>query len=161
MAEIQITDMTATNSFPDTAVIAIEDSGTTYKLSGATLAAALKTIGSFLSVSDLKANLTTSTAGSPLDATQGKALYDMITGRITNAIAGSYSTVDDAAAGIWADMSDGTLKIGRFTRGTAWVYFAYRNSANYATMLAITYGQPIIKVDKVNGTVSTQTYSYT
>ena len=162
MADIQITDMTVTTSFPDTAVIAIEDNGSTYKLTGASLAAALKTIGSLLSASDLKADLTTSTAGSPLDATQGKALYDMLVGRITNASQGNYSSRSAAAAVVWDSMTDGTIKIGRFVCSTAYVYIAMRNSANYATLVCWSYGVGLVQIDKLGGTIQGEkTYSYT
>ena len=158
MATITITGMTATNSFPDSAVIAIEDNGTTYKLSGATLAAALKTIGSFLAVSDLKANLTTSTAGSPLDATQGKALADMLSGLISSTSIGSYTDLSTAAAGVWDSMSNETVKVGRFLRTNVsyYLFIAYRNSANYATMLCWSYGTlKLYLVNKVQGAIQT------
>ena len=156
MADIQISDMMGTNSFPSTAVIAIEDGGTTYKLTGDALAAALKTIGSLLSVSDLKANLTTTVAGSPLDATQGKALADMLTGLISSVSIGSYTDLTTAAAGVWDSMSNETLKVGRFLRtGVSYYLFvAYRNSANYATMLCWSYGAlKLYMINKVQGTI--------
>ena len=158
MADIQITDMTSTTSFPDTAVIAIEDNGSTYKLTGASLAAALKTIGSLLSTSDLKANLTTSTAGSPLDATQGKALADMLSGLISSTSIGSYTDLTTAAAGVWDSMSNETVKVGRFLRtGVSYYLFvAYRNSANYASMLCWSYGAfKLYMINKVQGTIQT------
>lgn len=156
MADIQISDMTSTNTFPDTAVIAIEDNGETYKLTGASLAAALKTIGGFLSTSDLKANLTTSTAGSPLDATQGKALSDMVSNLISSTSIGSYTDLSTAAAGVWNTMGDGTIKVGRFLRTNVsyYMFFAYKNSDNYATMLCWSYGAlKIYMVNKVAGTI--------
>ena len=158
MADIQITDMTSTTNFPDTAVIAIEDNGSTYKLTGASLAAALKTIGSLLSTSDLKADLTTSTAGSPLDATQGKALADMLSGLISSTSIGSYTDLSTAAAGVWDSMTDGTIKVGRFLRTNVsyYLFIAYRNSANYASMLCWSYGAlKLYMVNKVQGVIQT------
>lgn len=158
MAEIQISDMMGTNSFPSTAVIAIEDNGTTYKLTCGALAAALKTIGGFLSASELVTNVTTSTAGSPLDATQGKALADMIAARVDNADGGTYSTLQAAATALFEGMGNGTVKVGRFTRSGVgvYIYIAYRNNANYATMLCWTYGAAkLTQINMMGGTMQT------
>lgn len=49
---MQISNLPASGSFSGTDVLAIEVNGITYRLTGATLAAALKTIGNYVSASD-------------------------------------------------------------------------------------------------------------
>lgn len=53
---MQISQLPASNSFSSSDVIAIEINGVTYKLTGATLAAALKTIGSYAKTDNASAN---------------------------------------------------------------------------------------------------------
>jgi hypothetical protein len=115
-------------------------------------AATLADMGAF-PAANVANNLTTTTAGYALDARQGKALYDLLVGRITNASQGSYSSRSAAAAAVWDSMADGTIKIGRFVCSTAYVYIAMRNSANYATLVCWSYGVGLIQIDKVGGTV--------
>lgn len=79
----------------------------------------------------------------------------------TNANYGTYASIQSAAADIWDGMTDGTLRVGRFTTSGAWMFLAYRNSAKYAVMLCWSYGTPIRQVNKVNGTVTAWQYSYT
>lgn len=158
---INISNLPASNSFSSDDILAVEENGVTYKISCATLIAALKSVGGMLTTSEVANNTTTTSAGMVLDARQGKALSDAITAKITNANAGTYNVVADAALGVWDTMQNYTVKIGWFTRSTAWAYFAYKNSANYSTMIAFTYGQPLVKIDKVNGVLSTYTYTAT
>ena len=158
MGTIQISGLNSKSTFDSTDVIAIESNGVTYKVSGSTLASALKTLGNYLNTASLVANLTTTTAGSPLDATQGKALADMLAGLISSVSIGSYTDLTTAAAGVWDSMSNETLKVGRFLRtGVSYYLFvAYRNSANYATMLCWSYGAlKLYMVNKVQGTIQT------
>ena len=158
---IKITNLPVANSFSSDDVLAVEENGVTYKISCATLIAALKSVGGMLTTSEVANNTTTTSAGMVLDARQGKALSDAINAKITNTGAGTYNIVADAALGIWDTMQNYTVKIGWFTRSSAWAYFAYKNSANYSTMIAFTYGQPLVKIDKVNGVLSTYTYTTT
>lgn len=73
---MQISNLPASNSFSSTDVLPIEINGVTYKVTGATLAAALQTLGNYLTTENVANNLTTTAAGSVLDARQGKALAD-------------------------------------------------------------------------------------
>ena len=77
---MQISGLTASNTFSATDVLAIEvnENGTnkTYKLTGATLATALASIGSYLKTTDVVDNLTSTVTDQPLSAAQGKALND-------------------------------------------------------------------------------------
>ena len=158
---MQISGLSAASTFGSTDVLAIEVGGTTYKLTGATLATALKSIGSYLTTSAVANNVTTTDSGYVLDARQGKTIYDMLVGRITNASQGSYSTRSEAAAAVWGDMTDGTIKVGRFVCSSAYVYLAMRNSANYATLICFSYGTPIYQIDKVGGGIQGEkTYSF-
>jgi hypothetical protein len=75
---MQISNLPASNSFSSTDVLPIEINGVTYKVTGATLAAALHTLGNYLTTENVANNLTTAAAGSVLDARQGKALADSI-----------------------------------------------------------------------------------
>jgi hypothetical protein len=94
-----------------------------------------------LYAADVVNSLTGTAEDKPLAAAQGKALLDILNARINSAAGGSnYSTLAEAAAAMFSAMEDGTVRIGRFTRGTAFAYFAMRNSANYSAMLAFTYG---------------------
>ena len=161
MGTIQISGLNSKSTFDSTDVIAIESNGVTYKVSGSTLASALKTLGNYLNTASLVANLTTTTAGSPLDATQGKALADMISNRIGAVNAGSYSTLTDAATDIFTAMGYPAVKVGTFTRTGigVYVFIAFTNSANYATMLCWSYSSSkITQVNNVNGTYTTLEY---
>lgn len=75
---MQISNLPASNSFSSTDVLPIEINGVTYKVTGATLAAALQTFGGYLTTENVANNLTTTAAGSVLDARQGKMLNDKI-----------------------------------------------------------------------------------
>ena len=75
---MQINNLPASNSFSSTDVLPIEINGVTYKVTGATLAAALQTLGNYLTPDNVANNLTTTAAGSVLDARQGKVLNDKI-----------------------------------------------------------------------------------
>ena len=75
---MQISNLPASNSFSSTDVLPIEINGVTYKVTGATLAAALQTLGNYLTPDNVANNLTTTAAGSVLDARQGKVLNDKI-----------------------------------------------------------------------------------
>lgn len=159
---MQISGLSAASTFGSTDVLAIEVGGATYKLTGATLAAALESIGGYLTTDAVANNVTTTSSGYVLDARQGKTIYDMLVGRITNASQGNYSTRSEAAAAVWGDMTDGTIKVGRFVCSAAYVYLAMRNSANYATLICCSYGTPIYQIDKIAGGIQAEkTYSYT
>ena len=161
MGTIQISGLNSKSTFDSTDVIAIESNGVTYKVSGAVLSASLKRLGEYLDTSSLVANLTTTTAGSPLDATQGKALADMISNRIGAVNAGSYSTLTDAATDIFTAMASPSVKVGTFTRTGVGVYIfiAFTNSANYATMLCWSYASSkITQINNANGTYTTLEY---
>lgn len=75
---MQISNLPASNSFSSTDVLPIEINGVTYKVTGATLAAALQALGNYLTTENVANNLTATAAGSVLDARQGKALNDKI-----------------------------------------------------------------------------------
>ena len=86
---MQISGLSASNTFSATDVLAIEvnENGTnkTYKLTGATLATALASIGSYLKTTDVVDNLTSTATDKPLSAAQGKALNDNIAKYTSNA----------------------------------------------------------------------------
>ena len=96
--------------------------------------------------------------------TADNALINLgVTQRITNALITStnYSTRALAAAAVWDSMTDGTIKIGRFTRSSNYIYLAMRNSANYATLICWSYGTAIYQLDKVGGTIQDEkVYQY-
>lgn len=79
---MQISGLSASNTFSATDVLAIEVNvngiNKTYKLTGATLAAALASIGSYLKTIDVVNNLTSTDPTKVLAAPQGKVLYDKI-----------------------------------------------------------------------------------
>ena len=75
---MQISNLPASNSFSSTDVLPIEINGVTYKVTGAILAAALQALGNYLTPDNVANNLTTTAAGSVLDARQGKVLNDKI-----------------------------------------------------------------------------------
>ena len=79
---MQISGLSASNTFSATDVLAIEINVNgvekTYKLTGATLAAALASIGSYLKTTDVVNNLTSTDPTKVLAAPQGKALKDLI-----------------------------------------------------------------------------------
>ena len=75
---MQISELLVSNSFGASDVLAIEINGVTYKLTGATLAAALKAIGALLAASDVVNNLSGTATDKPLSAAQGKALNDAL-----------------------------------------------------------------------------------
>ena len=90
---MQISGLQASNSFSSSDVLAIEINGVTYKLTGATLAAAVASIGSYLVTGDIANNLTTTASGKVLDARQGKALNDAIGTKVnTSDIANNLTT---------------------------------------------------------------------
>lgn len=60
---MQISDLNTSGTFSGSDVLAIEVNGTTYKLNGNTLAAALKTIGNYLSTSNLPLQVTSGGTG--------------------------------------------------------------------------------------------------
>lgn len=158
MGTIQISGLNSKSTFDSTDVIAIESNGVTYKVSGSTLASALKTLGNYLNTASLVANLTTTTAGSPLDATQGKALADLLANIISSTSVGTYTDLSSAAAGVWGVMDDGAIKIGRFLRSgvSYYIFAAYKNSDNFATMLCWSYGTlKMYMINKVQGTIQT------
>lgn len=80
---MQISGLSASNTFSATDVLAIEVSVNgvqkTYKLTGATLAAALASIGSYLTTADVVNSLTSTSTTAPLSANMGKELNDKIT----------------------------------------------------------------------------------
>lgn len=75
---MQISGLSASNSFSATDVLAIEvnvnGTNKTYKLTGATLATALASIGSYLKTTDVVNNLTSTSTDKPLSAAMGKEL---------------------------------------------------------------------------------------
>ena len=79
---MQISGLSASNTFSATDVLAIEVNVNgvekTYKLTGATLATALASIGSYLNTTDVVNDLTSTSTTAPLSAAQGKALNDKI-----------------------------------------------------------------------------------
>ena len=77
---MQISELLVSNSFGASDVLAIEINGVTYKLTGATLAAALDSIGNYISTSDVVNNLSSTSTTAPLSAAQGKALNDALGG---------------------------------------------------------------------------------
>lgn len=80
---MQISGLSASNTFSATDVLAIEVNVNgvekTYKLTGATLATALASIGAYLKTTDVVNNLTSTNTDKPLSAAQGKALNSKIT----------------------------------------------------------------------------------
>lgn len=96
---MQISELSASNTFSATDVLAIEVNVNgvekTYKLTGATLAAALASIGSYLKTTDVVNNLTSTATTQPLSAAQGKALNDQIAKtEVTNLLTNVSSSVD-------------------------------------------------------------------
>lgn len=75
---MQITGLPASSAFGSSDVLAIEINGVTYKITGATLAAALGSMGDYVTAQDIANNLTTTYEGYVLDARQGKALLDAL-----------------------------------------------------------------------------------
>ena len=79
---MQISGLSASNTFSATDVLAIEvnvnGTNKTYKLTGATLATALASIGSYLKATDVVNNLTITSTDKPLSANMGKTLNDKI-----------------------------------------------------------------------------------
>jgi hypothetical protein len=75
---MQITGLPASSAFGASDVLAIEINGVTYKITGATLAAALQSMGDYVVAQDIANNLTTTDEGYVLDARQGKALLDAL-----------------------------------------------------------------------------------
>ena len=77
---MQISGLPASGAFTSTDVLAIdvEENGVkkTYKLTGATLAAALAGIGNYLTTGDVVNNLTSTATDKPLSAAQGKDLNE-------------------------------------------------------------------------------------
>ena len=80
---MQISGLNASGSFSATDILAIEVNVNgvekTYKLTGATLAAALASIGSYLKTTDVVNSLTSTSTTTPLSANMGKTLNDNIT----------------------------------------------------------------------------------
>ena len=80
---MQISGLNASGSFSATDILAIEVNVNgvekTYKLTGATLAAALASIGSYLKTTDVVNNLTSTSTTAPLSANMGKTINDYIT----------------------------------------------------------------------------------
>lgn len=79
---MQISGLSASNTFSATDVLAIEVNVNgvekTYKLTGATLAAALASIGSYLKTTNVVNNLTSTAINAPLSANMGKTLEEHI-----------------------------------------------------------------------------------
>lgn len=75
---MQISGLPVSTAFGAADVLAIEINGITYKITGATLAAALQSMGDYVTAQDIVNNLTTTDEGYVLDARQGKALLDAI-----------------------------------------------------------------------------------
>ena len=75
---MQISGLPVSTAFGAADVLAIEINGVTYKITGATIAAALQIMGDYVTAQDIVNNLTTTEAGYVLDARQGKALLDAI-----------------------------------------------------------------------------------
>lgn len=75
---MQISGLPVSTAFGASDVLAIEINGVTYKITGATLAAALQSMGDYLTAQDIANNLTTTDEGYVLDARQGKALLDTL-----------------------------------------------------------------------------------
>ena len=79
---MQISGLSASNTFSATDVLAIEvnvnGTNKTYKMTGATLAAALASIGSYLKTTDVVNNLTSTAMDKPLSANMGKTLNNNI-----------------------------------------------------------------------------------
>ena len=74
---------------------------------------------------------------------------------------GAYANIETAAAAVWDAMTDGTVRVGRFVVSEAYVFVAYRNSANYAVLWCTSYGEVAKQVNKVTGAVTTTTYATT
>ena len=79
---MQISGLSASNTFSATDVLAIEVNvngvNKTYKMTGATLATALASIGSYLKTTDVVNNLTSTSTTAPLSANMGKTLEEHI-----------------------------------------------------------------------------------
>ena len=75
---MQISGLPVSTAFGAADVLAIEINGVTYKITGATLAAALQSMGDYVTAQDIVNNLTTTNEGYVLDARQGKALLDAL-----------------------------------------------------------------------------------
>jgi len=75
---MQISGLPVSTAFGASDVLAIEINGVTYKITGATLAAALQSMGDYVTARDIANNLITTDEGYVLDARQGKALLDAL-----------------------------------------------------------------------------------
>ena len=94
---MQISELSASNTFSATDVLAIEVNVNgvekTYKLTGATLATALASIGSYLTTADVVNNLTSTATNQPLSANMGKTLNNNIKNLVTKS---TYVSTTDA-----------------------------------------------------------------
>ena len=114
---MQISGLSASNTFSATDVLAIEVNVNgvekTYKLTGATLATALASIGAYLKTTDVVNNLTSTATTQPLSAAQGKALNDKIAALIAihpkNADLQEVSLGTSLTSAQAAAISDGTF----------------------------------------------------
>lgn len=101
---MQINDLPTSYTFASDDVIAIEINDVTYKLTGATLASALKAIGYYLVSGDIVNNLTSTATNKPLSAAQGKALNDA-----KFDAANVYNGLDKTVAGFALDARQGKV----------------------------------------------------
>ena len=81
---MKITNLPASDSFTSGDVLAIEINGKTYKLTGATLAAALEQVGQYVTTSDLA----TTTADGLMSASDKYKLNGIASGAQVNSLTG-------------------------------------------------------------------------
>ena len=118
---MQISGLSASNTFSATDVLAIEvnvnGTNKTYKLTGATLAAALASIGSYLKTTDVVNNLTSTDPTKALAAPQGKALNDKMQAQT---IQGAFTITDTDTEYNVSDMSTASLLIFQAMRNVTY-----------------------------------------
>ena len=128
---MQISGLSASNTFSATDVLAIEvnvnGTNKTYKLTGATLATALASIGSYLTTADVVNNLTSMATNAPLSAAQGKELNDKIGNLFATVTALNPARSGDVISG-------GYIKVGKAVIVSFKLTLASNISANTAVV---------------------------
>jgi hypothetical protein len=113
VSDIQISGLPTSNTFADTDVIAIEVDGVTYKVTGAVLAAALRTIGSFVSSADLPLAAEHGGTGvTSLQAARNAMGLGNTTGALPIANGGTGATTAEAAMTALGALSASTIYNG-------------------------------------------------
>ena len=140
---MQIHELTAASTMAGTDVIVIDSGVATYKLHASVLADALKSIGNYITTSELANNLTTTSSGKALDARQGVTIKTELDGKVP--ISGGLSAIGingilSGNSGVLSSDTYMTITGGR-------VFFIGATSANtYAIFIG--WGSTIVEVVK-------------